>query len=305
MPKKASDFLKDQLIKAGVKLDDEANKAIKDALALPELGNINLPDEIINPIDNGLLSIEAAKNGHPLLKPHYFSQAYDGLDKELNKFLEDHQIPDDVKSEINQERSSTKRAVLLAAKIKSLEEKKATSGKGEKDQLQAQINDLHNQLRSEKESINKIKADYEKKLRDKDMSYALNGLLGQYKTIYDELSHNIKDTTLKAIIENSLSTDEAEFIINDSGQLTLQKKDGSNFFGDNHQQLTPKTYLDKVLSREKILKVNDPNPGAKLPPKNGSTPPPASVPGKNANKELQSLVSETLASLEQSSNGVL
>ncbi len=305
MPKKASDFLREQLIKAGVKIDEEANKAIKDALELPELGNVVLPDELINPIDNGLLSLEAARNNHPQIKNHYTSQALDTLDKELLKLIEDYQVPEEVKQEIIAERSSYKRVGLLTAKLKSLEEKKATSGKGEKDQLQAQINELHNQLRTEKESINKVKTEYEQKLRDKDMSYALNGLLGQYKTIYDELNPGIKDKTLKAIIDESLGTDDAQFTIGDTGQLILQKKDGTNYFGDNHQVLTPKTYLDKVLSREKILKVNDPNPGAKPTHKNGSTHTPIAVPGKNANTALQTLVSETLAGLEKSGNGVM
>lgn len=305
MPKKASDFLKEQLIKAGVKIDDESNKAIKDALALPELGNINLPDEVTTAIDNGLLSIDAAKNNHPAIKGHYTSQALDGVDKEVLKLIEDYQLPDEIKQEILAERSSYKRVSILTAKLKSLEEKKATSGKGEKDQLQAQINTLHDQLRTEKESINKVKTDYEQKLRDKDMSYALNGLLGQYKTIYDELNPGIKDKTLKAIIDESLGTDQAQFTIGDAGQLILQKKDGTNYFGDNHQVLTPKTYLDKVLSREKILKVNDPNPGAKNLPKTGLTPLPNAVQGKNANHALQNLVSETLAGLEKSGNGVM
>lgn len=304
MPKKVSDFLKELATKAGVKLDDEANKAIKDALALPELGNINLPDELATSIDNGLLSVDAAKNNHPAIKGHYTSQALDAVDKKIQKLIEDFQLPDDVKTEILAERSSYERIGLLTGKIKALEEKKATSGKGEKDQLQAQINDLHTQLRTEKESINGIKAEYEKKLRDKDMSYALNAILGGYKTIYDDLNPVIKDTSLKAIIDNSLLADQAEFTINESGQIVLQKKDGSNFFGDNHQQLTPKTYLDKVLSREKILKINDPKPGATPPRNNGSTPPPTHVPGKNANTALQSLVGEALAGLENS-NGVM
>lgn len=305
MPKKASDFLKELLVKAGVKIDDQANKAIKDALALPELGNIDFPDELITPIDNGLLSIEAARNNHPQIKHYYTKQALDTLDKEILKLMEDYQLPDEAKQEIIAEGSSYKRVAVLTNKLKALEEKKATSGKGEKDQLQTQINTLHDQLRTEKESINKVKTEYEQKLRDKDMSYALNGLLGQYKTIYDELNPGIKDKTLKAIIDESLGTDEAQFTIGDAGQLILQKKDGSNYFGDNHQVLTPKTYLDKVLSREKILKVTDPNPGAKLPQKNGSTHQPVAVPGKNANHTLQNLVSETLAGLEKSGNGVM
>src|ERR1044071_4304051 len=165
MPKTAADFLKELAIKAGVKIEDEK---IKPLLAAPELANINIPDELITGIDNGLLSLDAAKNNHSAIKGHYFSQAYDGLDKELTRFIEDNKLPDDIKNEILAEKSSTKRAVLLAAKIKDLEEKKASSGKGEKDSLQQQINELNNQLRTEKDKEAGIRAEYEKKLKDKD-----------------------------------------------------------------------------------------------------------------------------------------
>ena len=254
MPKTAADFLKELAIKAGVKIEDEN---IKPLLAAPELANINIPDELITGIDNGLLSLDAAKNNHSAIKGHYFSQAYDGLDKELTRFIEDNKLPDDIKNEILAEKSSTKRAVLLAAKIKDLEEKKASSGKGEKDSLQQQINELNNQLRAEKDKEAGIRAEYEKKLKDKDMSYALRNILGGYKTIYDELDGEVKDITLKAIINKSLNADAAEFTVDESGQLALRKKDGSNFFGEDNRLLTPKSYLDKIMSRDKILKVTD------------------------------------------------
>lgn len=92
MPKTAADFLKELAIKAGVKIEDEK---IKPLLAAPELANINIPDELITGIDNGLLSLDAAKNNHSVIKGHYFSQAYDGLDKELTRFIDDNKLPEE------------------------------------------------------------------------------------------------------------------------------------------------------------------------------------------------------------------
>lgn len=256
MPKTAAEFLKELAIKAGVKIDDEA---IQPLLAAPELAGINIPDALITGIDNGLLSLDAAKNNHSAIKGHYFSQAYDGLDKEIARFIDDHKLPDDIKAEILAEKSSTKKAVLLATKIKSLEEQKANSGKGEKDTLQQQINDLNAQLRAEKDKEANIRAEYEGKLKDVKMGHTLGSLLSGYKTIYDELDGEVKDITLKAIINKSLNADAAEFTVDESGQLILRKKDGSNFFGEDNRLLTPKSYLDKIMSRDKILKVTDQN----------------------------------------------
>jgi hypothetical protein len=313
MPKTAADFLKELAIKAGVKIDDET---IKPLLAAPELANINIPDELITGIDNGLLSIDAAMNNHPVIKGRYFSQAYDGLDKEIARFIEDHKLPDDIKAEILAEKSSTKKAVLLAAKIKALEEQKANSGKGEKDTLQQQINDLNAQLRAEKDKEAGIRAEYEGKLKDKDMSYALRNILGGYKTIYDELDGEVKDITLKAIINKSLNADAAEFTVDDSGQLALRKKDGSNFFGEDNRLLTPKSYLDKIMSRDKILKVTDQNQnqnqngngnGARTHVNNNGNQQRynqnGNGDGKTVNHALSSLADEALAALEKT-NGM-
>jgi hypothetical protein len=228
--------------------------------------------------------------------------------------MEDNKLPDDVRADILAEKSSTKRAVLLAAKIKSLEEQKSSSGKGEKDTLQQQINDLNAQLRAEKDKEAGIRTEYEGKLKDVKMGYTLGSLLGGYKTIYDELDGEVKDITLKAIINKSLNADAAEFTVDESGQLVLRKKDGTNFFGEDNRLLTPKSYLDKIMSRDKIIKVSDQNQnqnqngngnGAKSHLNNNGNQQRQNQnqngngDGKTVNHALNSLADEALAALER------
>lgn len=254
MPKSGKEFITLLLQKAGVKMDDEK---IVNALALPELSTVQIPDDLITPVDNGLLSIQAAKNNHPEIKGHYTAQALDSLDKELERAMEDYKLPDEVKTELKGEKSSYKRATLLAAKIKSLEEQKASSGKGEKDVLQQEINKLNGELRDIKAKEQTIHEDYKKQMLEIKMGHSLGQLLGSYKTKFDELPTSVKDSTLKAIINNSLAADAAELTVDDAGQLTLRKKGGDNFFGDDHNIMTPKSYLDKILARDKILITTD------------------------------------------------
>lgn len=256
MPKSGKEFITLLLQKAGVKMDDEK---IVNALAIPELATIQIPDDLITPVDNGLLSIQAAKNNHPEIKGHYTAQALDSLDKELERAMEDYKLPDEVKTELKGEKSSYKRATLLAAKIKFLEEQKASSGKGEKDVLQQEINKLNGELRDIKAKEQTIHDDYKKQLLDVKMGHSLGTLLGSYKTKFDDLPPNVKASALKEIINNSLAADTAELTVDDAGQLILRKKGGDNFFGDDHNIMTPKSYLDKILARDKILIVNDQN----------------------------------------------
>lgn len=254
MPKSGKELITLLLQKANVKMDDEKIVA---ALAIPELATIQIPDELITPIDNGLLSIQAAKNNHPEIKGHYTAQALDSLDKELERAMEDYKLPDEVKTELKGEKSSYKRATLLAAKIKSLEEQKASSGKGEKDVLQQEINKLNGELRDIKAKEQTIHDDYKKQLLEVKMGHSLGTLLGSYKTKFDDLPPNVKASALKEIINTSLAADAAELTVDDAGQLILRKKGGDNFFGDDHNIMTPKSYLDKILARDKILIVND------------------------------------------------
>jgi hypothetical protein len=256
MPKSAKDFITVLLTKAGVKMDDEA---ITTALASAELATVQIPDALITPIDNGLLSIQAAKNNHPEIKSHYKAELYDGLDKELSRIMDDHKIPDEVKAELIAEKSSTKRVALLTQKVRELEEKKVGAGKGEKDALQQDITRLNNELRDIKAKEQTIHEDYKKQLQDVKMGHSLGQLLGSYKTKFDELPANVKSSTLQAIINNSLAADGAEFSVDDAGQIQLRKKGGDNFFGEDHNIMTPKSYLDKILARDKILITTDPN----------------------------------------------
>lgn len=316
MPKKVAEFLKSLLTKSGINLEDEA---IKTAIAAVNQ-DIEVPDEIATAIDNGLLSLASAKNNHPDIKGHYYAAAYDGLDKELDALMEAEKLPDELRRDIKQEKSSTKRAVLLTQKIKDLTAQKANANKGDKEELNRQIAELNTQLREIKDKEQAIHADYKNQLRQKDMGYALRGILGTYKTVYDEMDASTKDIVLDAIIKKNLNARNAEFTIDQNGNLVLQTKDGSNLFSDDHRPLNPKMFLDQVLASEKALKVTDTgNANNNFGPNNGRQNNSGHANGANfhnnqnqnnsgngnngggkKNPVLASLVNESLAALEKS-----
>jgi hypothetical protein len=257
MPKSAKEFLTVLLTKAGVKVDDEA---IKTALSSADLETVQIADELITPIDNGLLSVSAAKNNHTEIKNFYYKGFADYIDKHLLRHIEDNKLPDEFREAVMGEESTIKRISALASKIKEAEAAKAGAGKADKDNLQQEITRLQGELRAEKEKQAGIMTEHQKAISEVKMGYSLGQLLGGFKTIYDELPSDVKDITLKAIINKNLAADSAEFSIDEGGQLVLRKKDGTNFFGEDHRPFTPNTYLEKMMARDKILKINDPNP---------------------------------------------
>lgn len=254
MAKKLAQFLKEMLTKAGVAVDSET---VKPLLEAPEIQNVEVADEIATGIDNGLLSLAAAKNKHPEIRQHYYALALGGVDQEAEQVMQELGLSDDAQAQVKAEKSTARKVALLAHKIKEAETAKHTAGKGEKETLNQEIIRLNNELRAVKDGEKAIKDGYEKKLKDKDRVYAMRGMLGKYKTIYDDIDVRIKDMTLNAALDLELAENNAEFVVDENGAFKLQKKDGSNYFGADNQLMTPEKFIDQTFTKNKFLKNND------------------------------------------------
>jgi hypothetical protein len=255
MPKSIGEFFNELALKAGFPVDDET---LKNVLSAPDLQKIMVPDEVVTRIDNGLLSVTAAKNNHPDIKKHYTATVLNGLDSELNTLMEELQIPDDVKNVILNERNSFKRAAVLTRKVKELEQaKKSTGDKDEKSTLQKTINELNDQIRVMKEGEGKIKTDYEGKIRDITKQTKLEAMFANYKTVYDDLPAEARTAAINALVTKTLQDKDAKLEVDENGKLVLLRKDGANVFGDNNVQLDPQKIIDLTLSNNKLLKVTD------------------------------------------------
>lgn len=289
MPKNLGDFLHGLLKKAGQNVED---KAITDFLA----GNVmtlEIPDDVAKAMDNNLLSVTDAKNNHPEIKAHYTKNALDGVDSVVMELVKD--LPDEIKSEILGEKSSYKRVSLVTAKIKELESKKVGAGKGDKDALQKEIDTLHQQLATEKQSKEQLKKDFDGNLLKYRVESELKARFGKYKTTFDELDPIVKDTTIKSLLDKELQDKDADFTFDDKGNFTLLKKDGSNFYGENHQQVEPQTFIEQLLSRHKLLVATPKAGDNKIPieqPKNGG-----GRPESTGAATMKSLIKESQAAL--------
>jgi hypothetical protein len=50
--------------------------------------------------------------------------------------------------------------------------------------------------------------------------------------------------------------------VDDSGQLLLRRKDGTNYFAEDHRLLDPNSYVEKIMARDNILRTIDVQPDA-------------------------------------------
>lgn len=276
MPITAIELVKKLMAKAGVTHEGELTG--------------DIPDDIATSLDNNLLTIAAATNNHPDVKKVYFAQAYDGLDSEMKNIITEFGLPDDVKAEIEKVGGSTKRATALIRKIKEISDKAKPEDKTKADALTAQVVELNNKLAAEIQKQTQLKTEYDSQLQQIKVQTKLNGLLSGHKTVFDDLDPTAKQAAIDAIITKNLTDSDSHFILDDKGNLSLMKKDGTNVFGENHTLVTPQSFIDKSLS--KILKVTG---------KPGDNPPAPPLPGgqrNDTNTSLKAALAESLQDYE-------
>lgn len=243
-------FLTNLATKAG--FDVASNQAYFDALPETEV-----PVEVIAGIDNSLISLRDAKNNHSEIASVYRKQVFDGLDKTNLALFDELEIPDDLRAEFAAEASPFKRQALIARKVAELKSAKSASGSStDKAAFQKQIDDLQAALRAEKENTGKAKTDYEKELQTFKTKYKLNELIAGHKTIHDELDPSMRSMILDQIITKNLQDNQAQLVFNEQGELSLQKTDGSTYYGENNLPVTPAQFIEQTLAKNKQLKVS-------------------------------------------------
>jgi len=255
MPKIGT-LLSSLAVKAGIPAD---HKALIDILSKAELANTEIGDEIGHALDTLLISMDAAKN-NPTLKAHYFAQALNGIDAETTRLMDEFGFDDDSKAELMAEKSSMKRVNGLAAKIKSLEEKKAAAGKKDQPDYEKKINDLQKEkaeaIKGMEQRITEIQAGHENELT----SFAKRNILASKKYASSHLPDDVNITTADILIDRELAGVGAK-IIRKNGVLALVNASDTNldYYSKENVKPTVEQFIDGVLAQNKLLAVSTPN----------------------------------------------
>lgn len=254
------DLLNKLAQKAGIPAD---NEQLKTLLTNPELSKLTLEDTLSEKIEAGLYDLDAAK---AKLRPVLKAEILNGVDAEVMASLPEFEFDADSISEIKAIDSTTKRIKAIGAKIKDLESKKSGANKGDKEQYTAQINDLKAQLANamtaKEQEIASIKQQADSELTQ----FALRSQLASYAYALDNVPKDVNVLTANQLLSQSLSSDQAEVVYDKTtGQMKLVKKDGTDFYDNTNTKVDAKTYVERVLAKNNMLKVSDPNPGNQTP----------------------------------------
>lgn len=301
---KLKDFITALAKKAGYDTTSEAAKVFFDALP----AEAEMPDDVRQGIDNSLISLTEAKNNHGELKGHYAKQALDGIDREILGLIEDFQLDEPTKAEILAEKSTYKRGPLLTRRIVELERKKlATTSTKSQTEIQKQIDELQGQLKTTKEQLEAEKTNFANQRLQDRINMKKNVYYSGLKTVHDDLDPETRNTILDSIIQKSLQDNGVKLAFDDQGNFTLIRNDGTNYFGENHQQVKPLQFIEQTLAKNKQLKVTEPSTGSPGAKPTVTQPPSSSGNGKTEQSQAAVINRNNQALLDyenSSKNGV-
>lgn len=241
------EFLNALFTNAGVEIENDTLKNITTKSA-----TVEIDQALVDKFNQNYLTLNSAKN-NPELKKHFYAVAMNGLDTELETTMSELSLTEDVINEIRGEKSSFKKASLLAKKIKSLEaEKSSATTKTDKAEIQAKIDSLNAEVvrvRAEKEqAVKEVEARYKNEIND----ILLSNTFGSY----DFALPTSKDANVK--LAKSLFMEEVTKkgynIALDNNEFKLVTADGMDVY-ENNQRVGFKDFTDRLLAQHKLLKV--------------------------------------------------
>ncbi len=283
-------LLKELFKKAGIPEADPNATALLTNAAIAE---IDFPDESANLVNNSLMSLAAAKS-HPDIRKELISagrsEAFDGMDNEIQNTMNELGIDEPTKVKILAEKSTPKRAALLAKELKRLGDEKPGNAKEHIDkvnELNKNISDLQEKHRTELEAA---KTQYEQALLQESIN---NDLVGFNYIFPKETPKTTVLAAAKASIDRALMTAGAKVVRDASGNKKLVRADGTDYFDATHKSVTYNDFISAALAQDNLLTATqEPDPRRDTPP--------VKVPGKETptNTEFLESADSNLSNLE-------
>lgn len=260
MPKLGT-ILATQLKKLGIEIND-------DVKALIELEH-EVPQEVADKLNTGLLTLDAAKNNEELKKV-FRQQILAGADAKMDDIIKEMGIT--VGEDFANEKNTYEKIGMLSKALHEHGKKKgegsskeglSESVKKEREEwqrkeaeLQQKLNQLTNDLKAKETEFNTT--------RESDLtSFSLQKkLFGKDFAFPKEMDADLKLQTAQSAINKELLSKGLFIRRNAAGDLVITDKDGNKAYNEKHEAYdNVDNFIDGVLTRNKMLNINDPNGG--------------------------------------------
>jgi hypothetical protein len=269
----AADFINNLATNAGIAAD---NSDLKTLLSDARLSAINIPDAVVGGIQSAHLTIESAKANPDLIK-YFRATNLDPLDKTVFSTLAELGIDEADFADLKSEKSTYNKVALAIKKVSSLKEAAAKANAegstGKAAEYEKQVLALNAQISQIKDAFNTEKSELVKSYDNKYKSRILNEILLGYEYA-SEQPKEVQLELANILLNKHLSQNKWETRL-DNDNISLVTSEGTKVF-DNNKEVTIKALADKIVSENKLIKVNAPQTPGKTPPTaQGQFTPPA------------------------------
>lgn len=245
------DFLNTMAAKLGA----QQNPHLVSLLANNQLTQAEIHDDLANLLNTGLMSLDGAKNNSDV-QNHFKPIILKGVDERLDAIAKQFGF----EAEIAAEKSTYKRAEIIASKMQSLidAEKNKNGQPSEKEnQLNQQLQQLQSQLQTaiaaKDGEIAQLKQAHESQL----LSMLIDAELGDKPYANDSIPRNVNVMTARNLVDAMLK-EKGIVAINDSGTLRLKQAANPtlDYMDEGFKPVSYSSFADKVLADSKMLRVS-------------------------------------------------
>lgn len=245
------DFLNTMAAKLGA----QQNPHLVSLLANNQLAQADIHDDLANLLNTGLMSLDGAKNNSDV-QNHFKPIILKGIDERLDAIAKQFGF----EAEIAAEKSTYKRAEIIASKMQSLidAEKNKNGQPSEKEnQLNQQLQQLQSQLQTaiaaKDSEIAQLKQAHESQL----LSMLIDAELGDKPYANDSIPRNVNVMTARNLVDAMLK-EKGVIAINDNGTLRLKQAANPtlDYMDEGFKPVSFSSFADKVLADSKMLRVS-------------------------------------------------
>lgn len=245
------DFLNTMAAKLGA----QQNPHLVSLLANNQLTQAEIHDDLANLLNTGLMSLDGAKNNSDV-QNHFKPIILKGVDERLDAIAKQFGF----EAEIAAEKSTYKRAEIIASKMQSLidAEKNKNGQPSEKEnQLNQQLQQLQSQLQTaiaaKDGEIAQLKQAHESQL----LSMLIDAELGDKPYANDAIPRNVNVMTARNLVDAMLK-EKGIVAINDNGTLRLKQAANPtlDYMDEGFKPVSYSSFADKVLADSKMLRVS-------------------------------------------------
>jgi hypothetical protein len=257
------------------KCGKQNEKTIIDLLSRSDLQNIDIADDVANPIDT-LLTIDAAKNNN-VIRNHFNALALGSMDTEILNTIKKLELGDEFETELSGVKSTYEKQRKLTEKIFEVHTAlRAARGNGNEKDIEKytkQINDLNAKISKYEEThISKKELDrVRKESENAVLDYMLQSKLSGLNYANRDVSADVNAKLARIILDEALKKGDA-ILVNENNTMKLKRANEPtlDYYDTTNKAVSIDDFMDKTFADAKILAVS----GGKGNPQNPPYVPP-------------------------------